>query len=129
MFIPEHQLYMCPYENCRHNEWQNAFSDQDWCNMHKSTCPYRTDVEVSGALYLGVVDDQQPSQLQDLTGQGPYHTDSLVRNHGAIPGGSGFTPLALPVPQSLLCLPHNMSRVEASHFITFLWLHACWKPE
>ncbi len=72
---------------------------------------------------------QQPSQLQDLTGQGLYQTDSLVRNHGAIPGGSGFMPLALPVPQSLPCLPHNMSGVEASHFMTFLWLHACWKPE
>jgi hypothetical protein len=49
-----------------------------------TTCPYRTDVEVSGVLYLGVVDDQQPSQLQDLTGQGLYQTDSLVRNHGAL---------------------------------------------
>ncbi|CAM6011975.1 unnamed protein product [Sphagnum balticum] len=65
----------------------DPFNDQDWCNMHKSTCPYRTDVEVSGVLYLGVVDNQQPSQLQDLTGQGLYQTDSLVRNHGAIPGG------------------------------------------
>jgi ethylene-insensitive protein 3 len=105
MLVPEHQVYMCPHVNCKHNEWRNAFSDRELRNMHQSTCPHRPEAQVSGALYLGAVG--QPSQL--LSGQGGlYQTGSLVGNHRSIAGASRFMPLALPAPQSVSSLP-NMS--------------------
>lgn len=127
MFIPEQQLYMCPYKNCKHNEWQNAFSDQDWCNMHNLSLQDRC-----GSFRCSLPGSTGRPAAFTVTGS--YWTRTVsdrftCEKSWSSPGGSGFTPLALPVPQSLPCLPHNMSGVEASHFMTFLWLHACWKPE
>ncbi len=105
-FVPEHRVYMCPYDNCKHSEWRNAFSDRDLRNMHQSSCPYKPGVQTSSALYPGA--QGEPSQSQVLSGQGPYQTGSLVGNHGVIPGASGFTPLALTASHSVSSLP-NMS--------------------
>ncbi|GBG70478.1 hypothetical protein CBR_g6607 [Chara braunii] len=39
--VPEHRIFMCPYENCPRHEWRNAFAARELRNLHQENCPYR----------------------------------------------------------------------------------------
>ncbi|XP_024380924.1 protein ETHYLENE-INSENSITIVE 3-like 1a [Physcomitrium patens] len=100
----EQRVYMCPYPNCKRNEWRSAFVDRELRNMHQASCVFRpvASVSVNNIMYSG------NTQPQGLSGKGLFQIGGMVGNPGGvIQGAAGYAPLPLPVPiQNMSSVPN-----------------------
>ncbi|CAI5968486.1 unnamed protein product [Closterium sp. NIES-64] len=39
--LPEHRVFMCPFDRCPRHLWRNAFSDRASRNLHQANCAFR----------------------------------------------------------------------------------------
>lgn len=81
----EQRVYMCPYPNCKHSEWRNAFVDRELRNMHQSSCMFRPIAAPSTTVFSRT----HPSTPQV---QGLFQVATPTTLQG------GYTPLPLPAP-------------------------------
>ncbi|GBG79871.1 hypothetical protein CBR_g30137 [Chara braunii] len=84
---PERQLFACPYKQCPHHEWTNAYTTREMWKMHVSSCPYKP---LDGGIIAGaqsVMTDpiSVHSQPPPISQMGPM---SHAVQQGAM-GGSG----------------------------------------
>eukprot|EP00897_Mesotaenium_endlicherianum_P009301 jgi/Mesen1/839/ME000112S10988 len=66
--VPEHRIYMCPYERCPRHEWRNAFAERNLRNLHQANCLYKPDQQ----------------QLQQQQQQQQQHAASSMYGMGAM---------------------------------------------
>ncbi|KAJ7526952.1 hypothetical protein O6H91_16G028500 [Diphasiastrum complanatum] len=65
--VSAQRLFMCPYKECPHHEWRNAFHDRNLRNMHQNSCTHRP---IYGSNVQGPI-NPQPTQQLFLTSSSP----------------------------------------------------------
>eukprot|EP00245_Coleochaete_scutata_P008055 TRINITY_DN239_c0_g1_i1.p1 TRINITY_DN239_c0_g1~~TRINITY_DN239_c0_g1_i1.p1 ORF type:complete len:669 (-),score=169.78 TRINITY_DN239_c0_g1_i1:688-2694(-) len=92
--VPEHRIFMCPYELCPRHEWRHAFADRNLRNLHQTNCPFRPQqVERNvGDPALNSIHNHVPSVFHG----------SLPLNHPMTRGFTSGAPglLTLPIDHS-----------------------------
>lgn len=115
----DQRVYMCPYTNCKHSQWRNAFVDRELRNMHQSSCMFRP--VAPAAVNSNVFSRNPQQQVQGLSGKGLFQVGGGMAGnstHGAVnmQGATGYAPLSLPAPvQNLPAMQQNMQGGNGDH--------------